>query len=127
MEPIINVVAVFPAALLAMTLFLYLQIALLGRLSGIRQLTNALFMMLLFLAAVVPWDSVFTDVHVNAFYKFEDLLKAHRELHGPGMDFWKELRYYLQYLGLPLVSALVLGWSGIQFASGYGESVVANE
>jgi hypothetical protein len=30
-------------------------------------------------------------------------------------------------VGLPLVSIALLAWSGLQFASGYVESVVANE
>jgi len=41
-----RIVGVLASFLLAVTVFLYLQIALLGRLSGIRQLTNALFLLL---------------------------------------------------------------------------------
>ena len=124
----LRVIGVMSAFLLGATLFLYLQIALLGRLSGIRQLTNALFMLLLFLASVLPWDSIFDGFHVNAFYDFTKLMAAHAaRLDGKDIEFWKEALFYIRFFFLPLISVCLLAWSGIQFASGYGESVVANE
>jgi hypothetical protein len=123
-----RVIGVLASFLLGATLFLYLQIALLGRLSGIRQLTSALFMLILFLASVLPWDSIFDGFHVNAFYDFTKLMAAHAaRLDGKDIEFWKEALFYIRFFFLPLISVFLLAWSGIQFASGYGESVVANE
>jgi hypothetical protein len=123
-----KVVGVMSGFLLGITVFLYLQIALLGRLSGIRQLTNALFMLILFLASVLPWDTVFANFHVNAFYDLGQLRDAHlARLQGKDGEFWKQALFFCRYFGLSVVSTLLLAWAGIQFASGYNDSVTANE
>ena len=125
----LRVIGTLTSFLLFVTLFLYLQIALLGRLTGIRQLTNALFLMLLFMAAVLPWDSVFPDFRISAFYDFGKLTAEHaaRIKETADIDTWKHVMYYARFFASPVIAALLLAWSGIQFASGYGESVVANE
>jgi len=124
----LRVVGVIASFLLGVTLFLYLQIALLGRLSGIRQLTSALFFMILFFATALPWESIFEGFRANVFYDFPRLVAAHGErLAGGGGDFWEQAKYFARFFGLPLVSLGLLVWSGLQFAAGYGESVVANE
>ena len=114
--------------LLGMTIFLYLQIALLGRLGGIKQLTTALFMCMLFLASVLPWGEVFPGFNVCSFYDFKILLTSHAAMVREGdWEFWKVALYYCRFFFLPVVSVLLLAWAGIQFASGYNDSVVANE
>jgi hypothetical protein len=124
----LRVIGTIFSLLLAASLFLYLQIALLGRLAGIRQLTNALFLMLLFLATILPWDSFLQDIHVSSFYEFAKLTAAHAaRLQGDTGDFWKQALYFIRFLAMPLVSIGLLAWSGIQFAAGYSESVIANE
>ena len=124
----LRIVGVISSFLLGVTLFLYLQIALLGRLSGIKQLTSALFFLILFFATVLPWESIFEGFRVNVFYDFARLVSTHGErLAGNTGDFWEQAKYCARLLGLPLVSLLLLAWSGLQFASGYSESVVANE
>jgi len=124
----LRVIGVMSAFLLGATLFLYLQIALLGRLAGIRQLTSALFMLVLFVALVLPWETIYEDFHVNSFYDFSKLLTAHAaRLAGKDMEWWKEALFYIRFFFLPLLSTFLLVWSGIQFAAGYRESVVANE
>jgi hypothetical protein len=124
----LRIVGVISSFLLGVTLFLYLQIALLGRLSGIKQLTSALFFLLLFFVTVLPWESIFEGFRVNVFYDFARLVSTHGErLAGNTGDFWEQAKYFARFFGLPLVSLLLLAWSGLQFASGYSESVVANE
>jgi hypothetical protein len=124
----LRVVGVLSSFLLGMTLFLYLQIALLGRLAGIKQLTTALFFLLLFFATVVPWENIFEGFRVNVFYDFTRLVAIHAQrLAGDTGDFWEQAKYFARFFGLPLVSIALLAWSGLQFASGYAESVVANE
>jgi hypothetical protein len=122
-----RIVGVLSSLLLAVTLFLYLQIALLGRLSGIRQLTKALFLLLIFLATVLPWSNVFDGFEVTALANFDQVLAAHEAHAGGGGDWAVDLSYYGRYLVLPLVSVILLTWSGIQFAAGYAETVLANE
>jgi len=122
-----RVVGVLSSILLGVTLFLYLQIALLGRLMGIRQLTRALFVELLFLVTVLPWGTVFADVEACALYNFQTLLSEHATGVAGGDDPYAVAAYYGRFLVYPLVSLLLLGISSIEFASGYGQSVLANE
>lgn len=124
----LRIVGVISSFLLGVTLFLYLQIALLGRLSGIKQLTSALFFLLLFFVTILPLESIFEGFRVNVFYDFTRLVSIHGErLAGNTGDFWEQAKYFARFFGLPLVSLFLLAWSGLQFASGYSESVVANE
>jgi len=114
--------------LLAVTVFIYLQIALLGRLAGIRQLTRALFVLLLFLWTVLPWESVFEGFRTSALFNFEMLLEAHTARLGVATQDWvAQLMYFSEFLVMPVAAVLLLAWSGIQFASGYNRSVLANE
>lgn len=125
----LRVLGILFSLLLWITLFIYLQIALLGRLSGIRQLTNAVFILLLFLATAVPWETVFPEVHIGAFYHFDDLLKVHADrMLGAEQGIWGHpFVYYARFFGVPLLSLVLLVLSYANFSSGYGDSVVANE
>jgi len=120
-------VGILASILLAVTVFLYLQIALLGRLSGIRQLTRSLFLLLLFLATVLPWGSVFEDVQASSLYDFEQLLSAHALGAGASDDWPAAAMYYGRYLVFPSISMMLLALAGIHFAGGYSRSVLANE
>jgi len=124
----LRIIGVLSSFLLAATLFLYLQITLLGRLGGIRQLTNALFLLLLFMGTVVPWENIFEGFRVNVFYDFARLVANHAaRVSDHAGDFWAQARYFSRFFALPFASVLLLAWSGIQFAAGYRESVVAND
>jgi len=123
-----RIIGVLASLLLGVTLFIYLQIALLGRLAGIRHLTQALFILLLFLVTVVPWENVFQGFQTTGMFGFEDLLEAHAlRTRGVVADWWAQGLYFGRFLAMPLLSALLLAWAGIQFAVGYGDSVLANE
>ncbi|MFO8014605.1 MAG: hypothetical protein R6X20_15010 [Phycisphaerae bacterium] len=120
-------VGILASILLAVTVFLYLQIALLGRLAGIRQLTRSLFLILLFLATVVPWGSVFEDVQASSLFDFERLLSTHAMGMGDSDDWVEAARYYGRFLVFPSISVILLALAGIHFAGGYSRSVLANE
>ena len=121
-------VGVLCGVLLWVTAFLYLQITLLGRLSGIRPLTNVVFLMLLFLATAVPWQTVFQEESVRSFFDFSQLWSAYTERGAVGgFDLWDTGWYYFRFFALPLLGAVLLALAGLQFARGYRESVVANE
>ena len=123
-----RIIGVLSAMLLTVTLFIYLQIALLGRLAGIRQLTRALFVMLLFLWTVLPWESIFEGFRTSALFDFETLLEAHAARAGAlAQDWVAQVAYYGRFMAMPVAAVLLLAWSGIQFASGYNRSVLANE
>jgi hypothetical protein len=124
----LRAIGILMAILLLATIFLYLQIALLGRLSGIRPLTSSLCLTLVFLATVVPWHNVFAELEFGSFFDFEALLKAHAQWLKFGFsDIYGAASYYLRFLALPLLSTVLLALAGVEFASGYRESVVVNE
>ncbi len=124
----VRMLGIVTGPLLWLSLFLYLQIGLLGRLAGIRQLTRAVFVTLLFLATALPWWYVFPDIDVGAFFTFDSLLAAQaRYQAAPDDDTGAMACYFGRYFVLPVVSFVLLLAAGLQFASGYGESVVANE
>jgi len=126
--PPARIIGVLSAILLTVTVFIYLQIALLGRLAGIRQLTRALFVLLLFLWTVFPWESIFEGFRTSALFGFDMLLEAHTARLGAATQDWvAQLAYFGQYLVMPVAAVLLLAWSGIQFAGGYNRSVLANE
>ncbi len=119
---------ILSAMLLLVTLFLYLQIALLGRLSGIRPLTRALGLALVFLAAVVPWHNIFAEMRFGAFFDFATLLKIQAEhAQWSAGDLVAAAEYYARFLAVPAAGVVVLALAGIQFAAGYRESVLVNE
>jgi hypothetical protein len=123
-----RIIGVLASLLLVVTVFLYLQIALLGRLSGVRQLTNALFLVLVFLATILPWENIFQGFRAGSLFDFSQLLEAHAcRLQGGLEGTWPTVIYFGRYFVMPVVSAAILAWSGIQFAAGYAESVLANE
>jgi hypothetical protein len=124
----LRAIGILMAILLVVTLFVYLQIALLGRLSGIRPLTSSLCLTLVFLATVVPWHNVFAELQFGSFFDFDLLLKAHAQWVKFGFsDVYGAASYYLRFFALPLLSTVLLALAGVQFASGYRESVVVNE
>jgi len=124
----LRAIGILMAILLLATIFLYLQIALLGRLAGIRPLTSSLCLTLVFLATVVPWHNVFAELEFGSFFDFEALLKAHAQWLKFGFsDIYGAASYYLRFLALPLLSTVLLALAGVEFASGYRESVVVNE
>jgi len=124
----LRAIGILMAILLLATIFLYLQIALLGRLAGIRPLTSSLCLTLLFLATVVPWHNIFAELQFGSFFDFDLLLKAHAQWVKFGFsDVYGAASYYLRFFALPLLSTVLLALAGVQFASGYRESVVVNE
>jgi hypothetical protein len=113
------------SVLLWVSLFLFLQIALLGRLSGIRQLTLSVFLLMLFLASALPWNALFEGIGAGAFFRLKHLLVAHAQrLNGTG---YTTIWYYLRFLLTTLLALVLLLSSWINFSRGYEESVLLNE
>jgi len=123
-----RVVGTLASVLLWATVFVYLQIALLGRLGGIRQITSAVFLLLLYVALVLPWERMLGGLWFGAFWEFDAMVAAHTaRLEGLATGLASGVGYYGRFFALPLAAVMVLAAAGLQFASGYGESVVANE
>ncbi len=126
MRPL-RVLGALASVLLWITTFLYLQIGLLGRLSGIRQITNAFFTLLVFLATALPWHYIFPDLEFGSFYTLDALLEAHAAGSAEAAPAAALACYWGRFFALPVLSVVLLAIAGVQFAGGYAESVVANE
>ncbi len=124
----VRAVGLLSGLLLWVTTFVYLQIGLLGRLAGVRHVTRAFFLVLLYLATVIPWHNWFAELQFGSFYTFESMwqdYQMHRQAGGEELE--AMAAYYGRYAAMPALSLLLLVISGIQFSRGYGASVLANE
>lgn len=113
------------SVLLLVTLFIYLQISLLGRLAGVRYLTVSFFLMMFCVATVFSWEPLLPGTRIlGSLYLLEDLFQHKQEL---GRQ-WLQVGYYwLRFLVMPLVSIALLMGSWLRFRRGYEESVLMNE
>lgn len=120
-----RIAGIIACVLLWVTLFLFLQISLLGRLGGIKQLTLSVFLMLLFLASALPWSALLDGVGTGSLFPFAELARARVDRLG-GSAYVVAL-FYLRYLGLSVLSLLLLLSAWVNFSRGYEEAVLLNE
>lgn len=125
-----RLVGLLTAMLLLVTLFVYLEISLLGRLAGIKYLTMSFFLMLLFVATVYSWEPLLPGSRIlGSFYSVDDFLSSYMltvqraAAHGPS----GQVTHYGRYLAMPVVSLVLLVASWLRFRRGYEESVLLNE
>ena len=108
-----RLVGLMASALLLVTLFLYLEIALLGRLAGVKSLTVSFFLMLLFVAAVYSWEPLLPGGQIiGSLYKLDDFSDSLTLLTQQGdMPAWADRSFYYHYgrfLVEPLLSLVLL-------------------
>lgn len=118
------------SALLLVTLFVYLEISLLGRLAGVRFLTMSFFLMLFFAFTVYSWEPLLPGNRiVGSLFTLDDLLNSYTVLvqRGKTLQVNERIFYFIRFLALPLLSFLLLVFSWLRFRRGYEESVLMNE
>jgi len=123
-------VGLLASMLLLVTLFVYLEIALLGRLAGVRYLTISFFLVLFLVATVYSWEPLLAGARLlGSLYVLEDYLNSYTLLkqHSSTYTFGDWTLHYSRFLVMPVLSfvLLVAGWQ--RFRRGYVESVVMNE
>jgi len=127
-----RLVGLMASALLLVTLFLYLEIALLGRLAGVKSLTVSFFLMLLFVATVYSWEPLLPGGHIiGSLYKLDDFSDSLTLLAQQGdVPAWADRSFYYHYgrfLVEPLLSLVLLIVAWLQFRRGYEHTVLLNE
>lgn len=125
-----RLVGLLCSALLLVTLFVYLEISLLGRLAGVRYLTMSFFLMLFFAFTVYSWEPLLPGTRIiGSLFTLDDLLNSYTVLLQRGKTLEVNVRvfYYIRFLALPLLSFVLLVVSWLRFRRGYEESVLMNE
>ncbi len=120
-----RLVGLVASMLLLVTLFLYLQISLLGRLAGVRYLTVAFFLMMFCVATVFSWEPLLPGTRIlGSLYIMDELLRHNLQLSRDGLEV---AYYWFRFLILPIASLVLLVASWLRFRKGYEESVLMNE
>jgi hypothetical protein len=123
-------VGLLASFLLLVTLFVYLEISLLGRLAGVRFLTTAFFLMLFLVATVYSWEPLLPGTPIlGSLYVLDDFLSSYTFLkqHPGTRTFSDWTLHYSRFLLVPILSFALLVISWLKFRRGYVESVVKNE
>jgi hypothetical protein len=125
-----RLVGLLSSMLLLVTLFIYLEISLLGRLAGVKNLTITFFLMLFFVATVYSWEPLLPGTRVlGSLFVFEDFVSAYIDhVQGGHALSWTDVVYYhARFLVLPLFSLALEVVAWLQFRRGYEQSVLMNE
>jgi len=116
--------------LLLVTLFVYLQVSLLGRLAGVQFLTQAFFLTLFLVATAYSWEPVLPGTRIlGSLYRYHDLLNSYTVLmqRGEAVTFGQTAYYFGRFLVMPVVSLVLLIICYLKFRRGYEASVLMNE
>jgi len=125
-----RLVGLLASMLLLVTLFVYLEISLLGRLAGVRYLTMSFFLMLVFIATVYSWEPLLPGTRIlGSLYVVDEFLDSYtgyvqrHDMLSPA----EAMSHYGRFLVMPLASLALLVFSWLRFRRGYEESVLMNE
>ncbi|HOI55513.1 MAG TPA: hypothetical protein PLP01_09720 [Phycisphaerae bacterium] len=127
-----RVIGLMAAVLLLVTMFLYLEISLLGRLAGVQSLTVAFFLLLLLAATVVSWEPLLPSGDIiGSLFKLDDFRESLVMLVRSGdAPTWTDKGLYYhwgRFLIEPVLSLVLLLAAWLQFRRGYEHSVLMNE
>jgi len=108
-----NYLLVICSVLYAMSLLFGLMISLVGKLGGISHITKAVFISLLFIVVIMPWQTIFRTVGIGTIFKPTELLATW--IMYPDMNtFEKALSVYGRYVGLGCFAILLLLWAQLK-------------
>ncbi|MBN2582934.1 MAG: hypothetical protein JXL80_07695 [Planctomycetes bacterium] len=127
-----RVIGLMAAVLLLVTIFLYLEIALLGRLAGVQALTVSFFLLLLFAATVISWEPLLPSGDIiGSLFKLDDFRDSMIMIvRRSDALAWADKSFYYhwgRFLVEPLLSLVLLVAAWVQFRRGYEHSVLMNE
>ncbi len=100
----LNAVLIVTATIYCLTMFLALNVSLIGRLGGINHICRAFFISLVMLVLLLPWQSAFGCVIKGAMYTPSELKACSAETSG----IFGSILYYLRFTGYWLLITLLL-------------------
>ena len=125
-----RLVGLLASMLLLVTLCVYLEISLLGRLAGVRYLTMSFFLMLVFVATVYSWEPLLPGTRIlGSLYVVDEFLDSYTgyvQRHDT-LSPAEAMSHYGRFLVMPVASLALLVFSWLRFRRGYEESVLMNE
>ncbi len=112
MTGFVNFVLVPVSVLYCLTMLFCLKVSIVGRLGGLKHITRALFISLVFVVLLLPWQLLFGGIFVGAMYTCEELLKAGSSLGEKGSLGTSVV--YLRFTGYWLVVVVLLIWAQVR-------------
>jgi len=98
---------ILAAVLYCLTMLFSLKISLLARLGGINHISRAFFLALIMLVILCPWQKLFSGVIAGFIYTPAELAQWYLD-YTKGSSIFYEILYYLRFVGLWLVTILLL-------------------
>lgn len=108
---VVNVILIMAGMLYCLTILLALKISLVGRLGGINHICRALFLSLIMLLLLLPWQRIFCGVVIGAIYTPSELMKWTSTDSG---GIFNIILFYLRFCGFWLLILLLLIFSQLR-------------
>jgi len=101
------VTIIVSAVIYCLSLWMGLNLALVGRLCGLANCSKAFFLSLIFLVFTVPWPQMLNWEIPGVLFTYERLLEAYSTIHSEE-DYFQRMLYYSQFVALWVVAFMLL-------------------
>ncbi len=102
----LNFVLILAAMLYCLAILFILKISIVGRLGGIKHICRALFLSLVFIVLLVPWQKVFCGVVAGAIFTPAELLDSCQAIKQSGV--FDQIMHYLRFSVYWLIVTLLV-------------------
>jgi len=99
--------ATFSAVIYCLSLWMGLNLALVGRLSGLANASKAFFLSLALLILTVPWLRIFNLEFPGVLFTYEQVFEAYSKVKAEE-EFQQRMFYYLKFVGPWVIAFIVL-------------------
>ena len=97
----------FSAVIYCLSLWMGLNLALVGRLSGLANASKAFFLSLILLIFAVPWQRIFNLEIPGVLFTYEQVFEAYRTVRSDE-EFLQRMLYYSRFVALWVIAFIVL-------------------
>jgi len=102
----LNFVLILAAMLYCLATLFILKISIVGRLGGIKHICRALFLSLVFIVLLVPWQKIFGGVAAGAIFTPQELLNSCQAIKQGGV--FNQILHYLRFSVYWLIVTLLV-------------------
>ena len=97
----------FSAVIYCLSLWMGLNLALVGRLSGLANASKAFFLALILLIFTVPWQRIFNLEIPGVLFTYEQVFEAYSKVRSDE-EFLQRMLYYSRFVALWVIAFIVL-------------------
>ncbi len=97
----------FSAVLYCLSLWMGLNLAMVGRLSGLAPASRAFFLSMILLIFVVPWQRIFNLEIPGVLFTYEQVFEAYSKIRSDE-EFMQRMFYYSRFVALWVIAFIVL-------------------